>query len=172
MNAFYFSRTRKQSAVTLLQNAFIVLPAGLLITYIAYTFFPDPNLDALGPYLYYFIAGVIIIEFALIGCAVWLLKHPAIFEVKLNEKAFVIEHSIRSQWCLSVDPSEISRIENRVARDGPKLMIMTMKNGESHKVSALHYYQFSYKKLYHSLKEINPSIEIPKRPWLFSGKKG
>lgn len=64
----------------------------------------------------YAVAGI---EGVLAAYLLWLLTHPARFEIRLSDNEFSISHPVFKAWCFKVKPADIVRIENIINPQTP-----------------------------------------------------
>ena len=112
--------------------------------------------------------ALIIVEVVLALVIAWLLKYPAMTEVRVSKDEFSISTPWDEYYCFSIKPSDIIRISHSLDVQN-KIPIIIMETADGQK-RRLFQESFSLKKLYAALATANPAIELPENPNLFSVK--
>lgn len=157
---FYYQHSRKKTAFKLLLNI-ALFPVYLLII----KFFWQEQ-AAYAEFYQMAVYIVIGVEAVLAGLCVWFFSHPAIFEIIVRDDEFTIHHATFKSDDFSVDPQAIEKIEHVASIDQSPSIIMQLTNGKRHYLSMN--YNYSRKKLYAALQQVNPSIEVPEKVYRFT----
>ena len=161
---YHYVHTSRQTMRQVILSM-LILPAWLLVFY--YLGRNQSNIDS---FLRVAIITFTIIELILMGCALWLLRNPSRFEIRVSKTSFSMHDPIFTSWNFDVNPRDILSIENILSNDTKWTTIkMTLRNGEWHEICPN--YRYSRKQLYAALKKHNPDIQLPKNPYRFSKKR-
>ena len=160
---FHYERSRKQQARVVLINM-LLLP---LVLWLLLQLINDPV--ARPRFASLLMAIGVAAELGLLALAVWLLRHPASFSIRLSAGEFSSHHPMFKAWCFSVDPAEIVAIEHSTDREanGSHISIQT-RSGQRHALSPN--YAYDRKALYRALAMLNPAIRLPRHPGVFGLK--
>lgn len=156
---FHYQYSRWRSALTLAVNL-LVLP-----TY--YLFYLGGHHPQHEDVLQLILYALVAIELVLGAWLIWLLTHPATFEIRLSPDEFTIIHPTFSRWSFSVHPQDILRIEQDITGVDFRQEIrrLVLRDGQTFQICPN--YRYSRKKLYAALKQANPAIELPRNPHHF-----
>ena len=103
---------------------------------------------------------MLVIGVLLFGVMFWFLRSKKRFEIYVTENEFYSSHPIFKEWCYTVNPKDIKKIEhNNSPSHGITSIDVTMSNGDRFQICKN--YGYSRKKLYEALKKANPLIEFP-----------
>ncbi|WP_428239961.1 hypothetical protein [Gynuella sp.] len=162
MMLFHYQKTRRRKALTI---AIILLLMPVFIW--SFGYLAENQSQFLEMYLVtkHVLEAIALI---LLGGFVWLMISPAKFEIYVTDSEFYCHHPLFREWCFSVHPREINRIEHNLGYgDEPTAtIVMVLNNNQRYQVCMT--YGYSRKQLYEALKSANPHIRLPENINLFS----
>ena len=162
---FHYAKTRRRQALKVGVNILLI---PILLFAFHYFFKDKANFSEI--YDIAVKAGVAAMV-VLSGIFLWFLKSKEKFEIYVTGNEFYSHHPMFKEWCFSVDPKDIVEIEHHLRVDSSAMTNINVYLKDGTKVQICQNYPFSRKKLYAALEKVNPEIQFPDDPNVFTHRK-
>jgi len=150
---FHYVRSRRRTALNLCFGM-LVLPGWLWLFATL-----GEGRAGLEAFMAVAVPVVVAVEVVMALFVLWLLTHPARFEIMVTPTLFEVHHPTFTQWCFSIVPTEIRRIEHRLDVHGFSSILIHRVAGRP--LSLCMNYNYSRQRLYDALRSVNPGIDMP-----------
>ncbi len=152
---FHFAKTRKRQAKTIAIN---ILMIPLILFVFQKVGGDQPNFDAIFEVV---LIIAVLVSLTLTGLLIWFLKRKDKFEIYVKENEFYSHHPSFAEWCFSISPKDIVKIEHRIHIGVDRMTNINVHLLNGNVVQICQNHPFSRKDLYSALKKANPEIELP-----------